>query len=700
MISFDNTSFLVNGRRVFLSAGEVHYARAPKAEWERILDNSKACGINTVAAYVFWGFHEAERGVFNFEGDRDLGHFLQLCADRGLHVFLRMGPYCCAEWNYGGFPSWLRDEPDIKIRTFNPAYIRRVELYFERLCAEVRPYLATRGGPVAMVQIENEYDNVARRHGEDGQRYLRWLEELATRLGMDVPRTMCEAGSSDSGGATDGTLATVNGFSISAERAESFRRNHPGLPMLWTELWPGWYDTWGFQSHSRQVSNIARYLLEFVALGGCGWNYYMWYGGTNFGRNSMYLQTTAYCFGSPLDEYGRITPRACFLRDLHAVLHEDAEIFFEGERSYSDSVTTWTKGDQKRVLTIEDQRALLTTETGAVRFDSAAVPEATPDSTSWRTVAQPEAWLAWSEPRPEQRSAEALRAHDPIEQLTLTRDKSDYCWYSTEINIVEATESCLKIPYCGDFLRVYLDGKEIGTTPTPLRECRGSTTPGEAASETIVQGVAVDLSEAHPQYSFELRFPVAPGPHRLEILATSVGMVKGEWMLSGTLETERKGIWSQVFLDEKALHGWAMHPCLAGEQMDLRSHPEDVNWNPAQERSHPLSWLRTRFSLTSQQLASDADFRLDATGLGKGMLFINGHALGRHWLIHGEGFGNDQFWVQQEKHGLVLDAAGVPTQRHYRIPPAWLREDNDLLIFEEQPSSVNAIGIEMRCHPS
>src|SRR5664279_1513689 len=180
-ISFDERSVLVNGRRMLISGGEIHYPRSTRAMWPVILERSKALGLNTIATYVFWNFHETSRGVYDFTGDRDLGHYLDLCQQNGLAVFLRVGPYICAEWNFGGFPPYLRDEPGITIRTMDKVYTDRVQAYFERLIEVVRPRLATNGGPVILVQVENEYGNVSKRYGELGQEYLRWIVELATK---------------------------------------------------------------------------------------------------------------------------------------------------------------------------------------------------------------------------------------------------------------------------------------------------------------------------------------------------------------------------------------------------------------------------------------------------------------------------------------------------------------------------------------
>ncbi len=582
-------------------------------------------------------------------------------------------------------------------RTFNEPYLRRVEKYFAHLAAEVRPRLATRGGPVQMVQVENEYDNVAGRYGAGGQKYLHWLGQLADRLGFDVPRTMCEAGSSEKGAAVEGVIATVNGFSISAERAESFQRAHPGTPMLWTELWPGWYDTWGFQNHFRDPVNIARCILKFVAHGGCGWNYYMWYAGTNFGRTAMYLQTTNYGFGAPLDEYGRITPGACLLGELHHVLRRNEAVLLEGERHQSGVRTTWRLGNESLMLDLEQTRAVLRDGGGRVLFDTGAPRHETRQAPSagWRRLAALENWKVWPEPRPDTRVDEPVKSRDPVEQLQLTCDASDYCWYAARFEVKSAGPVMLEIPYGGDFLRVYIDGKQVATTELPLRECRGSTIAEVAVGETTVQGVAVDPAGSGPRYSSRFVFRARAGAHRLEILAASLGLIKGDWMVSASMETERKGIWAGVKLNGKPLCDWTMFPQLAGEQFGIPRCPAAVAWKmPRQPVA--LAWHRARFAIPARLLRDGTDFRIDADGLGKGMLFVNGHALGRHWLIEARGFGHDQFWVEADKHSLTLGPAGEPTQRYYRVPAFWLRKRNELIIFEEEACAMEQVRLQYR----
>lgn len=693
-VTFDERSFLINGERVLLIMGEIHYARSPREAWAGLLDRSVEAGLNCIAAYVFWNWHEVERGVYDFSGDHDLGHFLELCAERGLYVLLRAGPYCCAEWNYGGYPAYLRNEPGITIRTWNEPYLRRVEKYFGHLVPEFLPYLATKGGPIILVQVENEYANVAKRYGAGGQRYLAWMEELARGLGVDVPVIMCEGGA-------EGAVETLNGFSIWDERAENFRREHPGMPLIWTELWPSWYNTWGYEWHLREARNIGYHVLAFIGQGGAGWNYYMWHGGTNFGRTSMYLGVTSYDFDSPLDEFGRETLKSRYLSRLHKVLAERAALFLEGERKVEmgkDGLkrVMWKRGKRRVELEVDiPGRKACLREQGRVVFDSEkdfARAVRTFRAPEWKKGPRLEDWRTWREPLPAERVDEPVIAARPVEQLLLTNDTSDYCWYSAEVTLRRAGGHVVEIPRAGDVLSLFVDGRLVDKTAGPFLENRGPTRP---VPQSEVRGSAVNALEmTEGNYRQEFRFQAGAGRHRIDILAAAIGMIKGDWMVSGPMHTECKGIWSEVRCDGREVKGWAMRPGLVGERLGVDQEPAVVAWGKA--KSQPCAWHRAEFELTKRQLAAEWDFRLDTKGLGKGMLFLNGHALGRHWLIAGHGYGQDESWHNKEVDGLSTIRAGEPTQRYYHVPRAWVGERNVLVVFEEEECALGKVRVEAR----
>lgn len=683
-VRYDSRSFIVDDERVMLISGEMHYARSPRDLWPALLDRSVACGVNCIASYIFWNFHEPKKDVYDFSGDRDLGYFLRLCAERNLHVILRAGPYCCAEWNYGGYPPYLIDEPGITIRTYNKPYMNRVEKYFEQLTAVIRPHLATNGGPVILVQVENEYANVAKRYGEDGQRYLAWMADLAVKLGMNVPIIMCEGG-------TETAVDTVNGFSISDKRLAEFSEEHPEMPITWTEFWPAWYDTWGFQRHYRDPRNMARHLLRFIARGGSGWNYYMWHGGTNFGRNSMYLQTTDYGFDAPIDEFGRITLKGAYLSRLHHVLADNQQILLTGDRTaikYDNGVEeiTWQFGDNDIKLRMDGNCYILLID-GNVIFDTDADYAKVKDNYSspeWTYVEPLKNWLSHPEPFPMNRP-DAIIAEQPVEQLSLTHDDSDYCWYSTNITIDTDGPVNLLIPYGGDQFYIYLDGKLAAFSQPPFIENRGATMPGGSGP------VANDLETLmRDGFRHEFTFNAVAGNHRLDILACALGLIKGDWQIAGPMNTEKKGIWQPVFINGNEISGWEMRPFLHAEKVCA------VDWTPVSIDVPPCTWYRSEIVLSAEMLASDADFRIDMAGMGKGKLFVNGHALGRYWLIIGDGYGPDGNWLDQELEGIYLGPENEPTQRYYHVPKCWLKEENTILLFEEQECSPANVALQIR----
>jgi hypothetical protein len=702
-ITFDARSLFIDGNRRLLLSGEIHYARIPRSEWERVLDRTKESGINSVASYVFWSLHEPDRGKFDFSGRADLGAFLGLCQERGLDTILRLGPYCCAEWNYGGFPSWLRDVPGIVFRTWNGPYIECVKSYFRVLLAEIRPHLATQGGSIILAQVENEYNNIAKRYGEEGQKYIAWIVEYAKSLGLDIPTLMCEGGA-------PGAIESVNGYGTHAS-ALRLRKTHPDIPLIWTENWPGWYNTWGYERHLRDAGEIGGEILRFMAVGGSGFNYYMWHGGTNFDRTAMYLQTTEYDLDSPLNEYGEPTEKSRLLRQLHHALLEHQDILLTGQRreeilpaDASIFTVRWEHENQKllasfntsaraRNLSLSGLSARKHPATSAALWEwrheawqplwkswknpaSKSAPSA-----RWRPAATRAEWLAYTEPSLLKR-CDAIVSPAPLEQLLLTHDESDYCWYATETVAAKTGAASLRLSRAGDFLYVFVNDRLVAQTEGALLEIRGPTVPASEASVVVVNPLEEQISPGKSSgYEHLFSIPLRKGRNRIAILACSMGLIKGDWQLGLPMQYERKGIWDAVYLDDKPLKNWRHYPRLMGERLRLPESSSDEffpkAWK-AHARRAALTWYLKRFALTSRERNDDFVWAFDAQGLAKGFIWINGHGLGRFWQIPANGPGADA-------HPPIIHLAGrdQPTQRFYRIPPAWLQPENRLVVLSE-----------------
>ena len=181
----ENSQFLLDGKPFQMICGEMHPARIPPEYWRHRIRMAKAMGLNTIAIYVFWNAHEREEGKYDFPtGSRNIGKFLRIAREEGMWINLRPGPYCCGEWDLGGIPTYLLRYPDIKFRTIRDArYTKAVANYFHELAKVVRPQLAENGGPILIVQIENEYGSYPRRDHD----YMVWLRDLWVKEGVQGP---------------------------------------------------------------------------------------------------------------------------------------------------------------------------------------------------------------------------------------------------------------------------------------------------------------------------------------------------------------------------------------------------------------------------------------------------------------------------------------------------------------------------------
>ena len=316
--------FLLDGRPFQILSGEMHYARIPRAYWRDRMEMAKAMGLNTIATYVFWNVHEPQPGVWNFTGNADLPEFLREAQQEGLHVILRAGPYSCAEWEFGGFPAWLLDDPKMEtaLRSNDPAFMVPAERWIMKLGQEVAPYQIGRGGPIIAVQMENEYGDF----GSD-QEYLKHLREIFLKAGFtDALLFTTNPTRGEKNGSLPGTYAAVNfGMGHAAQGLDFLAAMRPGQPLFAAEYWPGWFDHWG-QPHQTRLINPQLADLETILSRGASLNLYMFHGGTSFGfmagaswTDGQYMpDVTSYDYDAPLDEAGHPTPKYYAYRKVFA----------------------------------------------------------------------------------------------------------------------------------------------------------------------------------------------------------------------------------------------------------------------------------------------------------------------------------------------------------------------------------------------
>ena len=322
--------FLLDGRPLQIISGALHYFRVHPDQWADRIHKARLLGLNTVETYVAWNFHSPEPGVFDTTGDRDLGRFLDLVAAEGLHAIVRPGPYICAEWENGGLPTWLTRSPGVGLRSTEATYIAAVGQYLAQLAEVLAPRLITAGGPILMLQVENEYGA----YGQDPD-YLRTLVDLYRANSLSVPLFTCDQANDEmlGRGGLPELLRTATFGSRSRERLATLRRHQPTGPLMCMEFWNGWFDSWGLPHHAVPAEANARELDELLD-SGASVNLYMFHGGTNFGlrnganHHGVYRPiTTSYDYGAPLAEDGTPTPKYWAFRDViarHAPVPDEA----------------------------------------------------------------------------------------------------------------------------------------------------------------------------------------------------------------------------------------------------------------------------------------------------------------------------------------------------------------------------------------
>ncbi len=314
-----NKTFLLNGKPFVVKAAELHYPRIPRPYWEQRIKMCKALGMNTVCLYVFWNIHEQSEGKFDFTGQNDIAAFCRLAQKNGMYVIVRPGPYVCAEWEMGGLPWWLLKKKDIRLREQDPYFMERVEKFMHKVGEQLAPLTIQRGGPIIMVQVENEYGS----YGED-KAYVSAIRDIVRKSGFDkVALFQCDWASNFTKNGLDDLVWTMN-FGTGSNIDDQFKRLRqlrPNSPLMCSEFWSGWFDKWGARHETRPAKDMVAGIDEMLSKG-ISFSLYMTHGGTSFGHwagaNSPGFapDVTSYDYDAPINEYGLPTDKFYKLRKV------------------------------------------------------------------------------------------------------------------------------------------------------------------------------------------------------------------------------------------------------------------------------------------------------------------------------------------------------------------------------------------------
>ncbi|KAJ3701565.1 hypothetical protein LUZ61_005270 [Rhynchospora tenuis] len=729
-VTYDHRAILIGGeRRMLISAG-IHYPRATPQMWPSIIGNSKAAGANVVQTYVFWNGHEPSRGQYYFEERYDLVKFVKLVAEQGLYLHLRIGPYVCAEWNFGGFPVWLRDIPGIEFRTDNEPFKEEMEKFVKKIVDMMleENLFSWQGGPIILAQIENEYGNIESSYGEGGKSYVKWAADMAVGLGAGVPWVMCQQ--SD---APENIINSCNGFYCDGFKPNSYRK-----PTLWTEDWNGWFAYWGGRVPHRPVKDNSFAVARFFQRGGSFHNYYMFFGGTNFGRTSggpNYV--TSYDYDAPIDEYGVITePKWGHLRDLHTAIKlcEPALVTVDGSPQYVKlgpmqeahiyaseyvnpnktlpedidicSLFLANIDEQKtvsvrifgRTYSLPPWSVSILPDCKAVAYNTAKVvaqtsiksvesgsPPSYANATEHNYITLKDGnsyftnnWLSYKEPMGAWGN-NSFTAEGILEHLNVTKDVSDYLWYITRFNISDedvefwkenGTSPSLSIGKSRDVVRIFVNGHYAGST----------------VGDWVPVHQNIELVE---------------GDNEVALLSVTVGLQN----YGAFLEKDGAGFRGQIKLTglkygdlNISEFSWTYQVGLEGEYSQVYTHEgeKNANWNDIDLNTiaSPFMWYKTSFDAPE----GTDPVALDLGSMGKGQAWVNGHGIGRYWsLVAPKGGCSNYCDYRGAYHENKCSTnCGLPTQSWYHIPREWLKSsDNLLVLFEETGGDPTKISLKL-----
>lgn len=314
--------FYVDGNPLQILSGSIHYFRVVPEYWRDRLEKLKNMGCNTVETYIPWNFHEAEKGSFNWSGAHDVCRFLEIAQELGLYIIVRPSPYICAEWEWGGLPAWLLQNPKMRLRCSDPDYLKAIRDYYQELIPKLVPYQIDNGGKIILVQVENEYGY----YGDDTA-YMQYLADLMREFGITVPFVTSDGPWNRdvfTSGQIPDVLPTGNFGSGCEWQFSQMKKMMPEkLPLMNMEFWAGWFDAWGGKKKKASKLTINKLDYDYVVKNGHNINIYMFHGGTNFGfmnganyYGKLTPDTTSYDYDAPLSEDGQFTKKYFAFRDI------------------------------------------------------------------------------------------------------------------------------------------------------------------------------------------------------------------------------------------------------------------------------------------------------------------------------------------------------------------------------------------------
>ncbi|KDO75774.1 hypothetical protein CISIN_1g037925mg, partial [Citrus sinensis] len=700
-VTYDHRALVIDGKRRVLQSGSIHYPRSTPEVWPELIRKSKEGGLEVIETYVFWNYHEPIRGQYYFEGRFDLVRFVKTVQEAGLFLHLRIGPYACAEWNYGGFPVWLHFIPGIQFRTTNNPFKEEMKRFLAKIIDLMKQenLFASQGGPIILAQVENEYGNVEWAYGVGGELYVKWAADTAVNLNTSVPWVMCQQED-----APDPIINTCNGF-----YCDGFTPNSPSKPIMWTENYSGWFLSFGYAVPFRPVEDLAFAVARFFETGGTFQNYYMYFGGTNFGRTAGGpLVATSYDYDAPIDEYGFIRqPKWGHLRELHKAIklceeylissdptHQklgakleahiyhkssnDCAAFLANYDSSSDANVTFNGN----VYFLPAWSVSILPDCKNVVFNTAKVisqrnngdhPFAQQKNVNELLLAS--SAFSWYEEKVGISGNRSFVRPDLAEQINTTKDTSDYLWYTASIHVMpgQGKEVFLNIESLGHAALVFVNKKLVAFGY------------GNHDFANFLINKKIELNE---------------GINTLDILSMMVGLQNyGAWF-----DVAGAGLFSVILIDLKngkrdlSSGEWIYQVGVEGEYigLDKISLANSSFWKQGSTLpvNKSLIWYKTTFLAPEGK----GPLALNLASMGKGQAWVNGQSIGRYWsayLAPSTGCTKKCDYRGSYDASKCQKHCGQPAQTLYHIPRTWVHPGENLLVIHEElggdPSKISLL---------
>ena len=676
-VTYDGRSLIINGRRELIFSGAIHYPRSTPDQWPDLISKAKRGGLNTIETYVFWNIHEPVEGQFNFEGQYDLVKFIRLIKEHDMNVIIRLGPFIQAEWNNGGLPYWLREIPGIIFRSDNAPFKAQMQKWITRIIEMLKgeKLFAREGGPIILAQIENEYNTIQLAYKELGNSYIQWAANLAISFDVGVPWVMCKQYD-----APDPVINTCNGRHC----GDTFPGpNKPYKPSLWTENWTAQFRVFGDPPSQRAAEDIAFAVSRFFSKNGTLTNYYMYHGGTNFGRTAAHFVTTRYYDEAPLDEYGlQREPKWGHLKDMHKALNLckktllngvprveklgiDVEArIFEGPGmcaaflANNASILPITVKFMGKDIYLPAKSISILPDCKTVVFNSQSIVSQHNSRNFERSLTSHKKELSWEtykEVIPTFDNLQ-LKNRSPLELFSLNKDTTDYAWYSTRVELglrdlpfKKNIKPVLVVASLGHAMVGFVNGKYAGTT----------------------HGNHVEKS-----FVFEKPIELQAGVNHITLLAMTVGFPdSGAYMekrFAGPRSVEILGLNTGTL--DITNNVWGHQVGLDGEKVRVYTQggSHRVDWNKLEKNRPALSWYKAYFDPPK----GTEPVAVRMNNMGKGMIWVNGKSIGRHWMS-------------------FLSPLGQPTQSEYHIPRSYMKPSDNLLVILEEEEGVRPEDIEI-----